>query len=367
MSFNNIQDQDIAVRLLRGVVRRDRIPNGLLFWGPDGVGKGMAAHEFAKAVNCKESPDDACDTCLSCRKTEHKNHGDVMRISPTGKTRIIKTEVIEQLNETAVFRPFEGGTRIVIIEDADRLNEAAQNKFLKTLEEPPSKTTFVLLTSQPRFLLPTIRSRCQSVRFGTLRRETIAAMLAGYFKDDPDKCRTLAALAAGSMSRALQLIKSGRRDTVMEFVHRIAAGEDPLLLSEGFASYIQETEKRITAEVMGEKGAPRRDESEEEDTPEKEELEAHVTGLVRREMIEHLVLFDGWYRDELIHGTTGESRFVLNLDQGGRLPARADADAVAAKLAAISEAWKYIERNMNKARIFRDLFFVLAYGNLSAR
>jgi len=367
MSFNDIQDQKVAIRLLRGIVKSGRIPNGLLFWGPEGVGKGMTADEFTKAVNCSKSPDDACDTCLSCRKVAHKNHADVMRIAPTGKTRIIKTDVIEQVNEMVMFRPLEGGRRIVIIEDADRLNEPAQNKFLKTLEEPPSQTTFVLITSQPRFLLPTIRSRCQGVRFGTLRRETIAAILAKDDKNDPETCHTLAALAAGSMSRALQLLKPDRREAVMDVVWGLAAGEDPLQLSEQFAVHIQDTEKRITEAVMGDKSAPRRDDAEEEDNPEKEELEAHVVGLVRQEMIEHLVLFDGWYRDELIRGVTGKREFVLNQDHADRLPAVADVETLSLKLAAISEAWKYIERNMNKTRIFRDLFFVLAYGNLSAR
>ena len=98
----------------------------------------MTADEFTKAVNCSKSPDDACDTCLSCRKVAHKNHADVMRIAPTGKTRIIKTDVIEQVNEMVMFRPLRAAG-VVIIEDADRLNEPAQNKFLKTLEEPPAR------------------------------------------------------------------------------------------------------------------------------------------------------------------------------------------------------------------------------------
>ena len=161
MSFKRIQDQSVALRLLRNLVRRKRIPNGLLFWGPDGVGKRLAAWEFAKAVNCMESDDDACDTCLSCRKIEHRNHTDVMLITPTGKMRIIRESVITELNDLSAYRPFDSGRRIVLIEDADRMNETAQNKFLKTLEEPPSDTTFILISGQPRFLLPTIQSRCQ--------------------------------------------------------------------------------------------------------------------------------------------------------------------------------------------------------------
>jgi DNA polymerase III delta' subunit len=360
MSFARIQDQEIALRLLRGIVRRGRMPNGLLFWGPGGVGKGLTAREFAKAVNCTESPDDACDACLSCRKIEHGNHADVMRISPTGKTRIFKVEAIEELNETAAYRPFEGGSRIVIIEDADRMRVDAQNHFLKTLEEPPSKTTFILLTEWPRHLLPTIRSRCQRVRFGALRPETVVSMLAERADLTPEACRTLAALSGGSMARAIQLVETDRRPVVMDMVCQLAAGTDPLFLSEQFGVHIQTTEKRITAQVFGESSATARSDSEEESAPDKEELEAHVTGLVRQEMLEHLILFDAWYRDELIHGITGNLRFAHNQDHAHLLPKTGDAEKQKKKLQAIADAWKYIERNMNKTRIFRDLFFVLA-------
>lgn len=359
MSFKNIQDQEVAVRLLSGIVRRGRMPNGLLFWGPGGVGKKMAAHEFAKALFCKESPEDACDACLSCRKVDHGNHPDIVRISPAGKTRIIKVEVIKEVNQRAIYRPFESGTRVVIIEDADRMMEPAQNHFLKTLEEPPSNTVFILLTEWPRRLLPTIRSRCQRVRFGTLRTETVAGMLAQHTKSNRETCDALAALSGGSMARALQLVETDRRGAVMDVVRRLAGGENPLQVSEGFGVYLRDTEKHIATAVMGDKDVSGSEEADET-APDKEELEAHIAGLVRQEMIEHLILFDAWYRDELVHGVTGDLRFSLNRDQASLLPGRVDVDKHAAKLDAITEAWKYIERNMNKSRIFRDLFFVLA-------
>lgn len=361
MSFARIQDQDVGLRLLRSIVRSGRIPNGLLFWGPGGVGKRMTAHEFAKAINCKESEDDACDTCLSCRKIDHGNHPDVAHIAPTGKMRTISVKMIKALNETAVFRPYEGGSRIVIITDADRMQEPAQNHFLKTLEEPPSKTTFILLTEWPRHLLPTIRSRCQRVRFGALRPETISGILAQRVNLASETCRALASLSGGSMARALELANTERRAVVMDVIQRLANGEDPLLLNEQFSAHVQNTEKRISTEVTGEKGARETGEEEEgEDAPDKEEIEAHIAGLLRQEMLEHLILFDAWYRDEMIHGMTAEARFVHNRDYAGQLPRTVRMETQQEKLQAIADAWKYIERNMNKTRIFRDLFFALA-------
>ena len=120
MSFKQIQDQEVAIRLLRGIVRRKRMPNGLLFWGPGGVGKRMAAHEFAKALNCGKQPDDACDECLSCRKL-------TMATIPTctsvhGKARIIKLKSSKK-SMRARFTGLLSEVRVVIIEDADRMME----------------------------------------------------------------------------------------------------------------------------------------------------------------------------------------------------------------------------------------------------
>ncbi|NLO32842.1 MAG: DNA polymerase III subunit delta' [Candidatus Hydrogenedentes bacterium] len=359
MSFKRIQDQSVALRLLRNLVRRKRIPNGLLFWGPDGVGKRLAAWEFAKAVNCMESDDDACDTCLSCRKIEHRNHTDVMLITPTGKMRIIRESVITELNDLSAYRPFDSGRRIVLIEDADRMNETAQNKFLKTLEEPPSDTTFILISGQPRFLLPTIQSRCQRVRFGVLSTETIASLLKQHSDVDGAKRPMFAALAGGSVARALELTENKRLETVLHVILSLAKGEDPLALSEQFGKYIQETEKSIAKQVQEtQRGSTAPD--EEETAPDKDAIDAHIAGLVRREMIEHLVLFDAWYRDELVHSVVPDAPFIHYLGQTSHFSKEVCAHRCAVRLKAISEAWMYIERNLNKQRIFRDLFFVLS-------
>ena len=225
MSFSRVKDQAVAMRLLSSIIRKERIPSGLLLWGPEGVGKRLAAFEMAKAVNCLDMQGDACDACLSCRKAISGNHPDIKLIVPAGKARMIKVDVVEDMNQTTAFRPFEGRRRIFIIEEADRMNEAAQNHFLKTLEEPASPTLFVLVTSHPRALLPTIRSRCQPVRFGSLRVETVADLLVRQRGVDPVTAEAAAALSQGQMSRALDLVESDRRKMVLEVIDRLGRGE----------------------------------------------------------------------------------------------------------------------------------------------
>ena len=121
MSFAAVRDQDVPLRLFRAMLRRNRIPNALLFWGPAGVGKRLAAHELAKALVCREQAKDACDTCAPCRKVEHGHHPDVREFAPVKKTRLIGVETVDTVNELAVLTPVEAGRRIFILQDAERM------------------------------------------------------------------------------------------------------------------------------------------------------------------------------------------------------------------------------------------------------
>ncbi len=362
MSFSRVKDQAVAMRLLSSIIRKERIPSGLLLWGPEGVGKRLAAFEMAKAVNCLDMQGDACDACLSCRKAISGNHPDIKLIVPAGKARMIKVDVVEDMNQTTAFRPFEGRRRIFIIEEADRMNEAAQNHFLKTLEEPASPTLFVLVTSHPRALLPTIRSRCQPVRFGSLRVETVADLLVRQRGVDPVTAEAAAALSQGQMSRALDLVESDRRKMVLEVIDRLGRGEDPLLVGEWFAAYLQKVEAGIAAAV---KAGPETDDDDASDGDNrderrnKEELEAEVAGRMRKERYELVYLFQAWYRDVFVYATTNDVSRVMNRDRIKDLTSVAGTNH-AAKLEALDTAWLYLERNLNPGRVFRDLFFALA-------
>jgi len=362
MSFSTVRDQDIPLRLLRNILRRGRIPNGLLFWGLGGVGKMLAALEMAKAVNCPDAEGDACDACLSCRKVMHGNHPDVKIVAPAGKTRIINVETVEEINELCAYRPFEGGWRVIVVQDAERMNVSAQNHLLKTLEEPPSNTLFILVSEFPRILLPTIRSRCQQVRFGALKPETVLDLLLQHHPELPrERAAAIASVAQGQMSRALDLIASEKRTVVLDLAARMAAGEDPLQLSEEFARHVKSAGEAIKAEVKSESDAAKlREMTQEEREAAKEEQDALIQMLTRRDLMEYLYLLQAWYRDELVLGATRESGRVWNQDAAARLQGQTPLEKQGRRLEAIDRARDYIERNLKLERVFRDLFFVLA-------
>ena len=198
-------------RLLARAVARDRLPPSLVLSGPDGVGKRQVALGLAELLNCEavsepEAAADApesCGTCPTCRRIARGIHADVVVVA-AGEGGTIKVDAVRGVVEQAAFRPFEGRRRVVVVDDADRLVPEAQNALLKTLEEPPPASVFLLVTHRPHLLLPTVRSRCPEMRFGSLTTDEVTDVLVGE-RDIPAKAaRAAAAAADGSVARAVE-------------------------------------------------------------------------------------------------------------------------------------------------------------------
>src|SRR5258708_5442056 len=164
MPFRDVSGHLPIVDLLKRSIDRATLPQTLLFSGPSGSGKRLTALAVAQAVNCLKPSGDACGTCAACTKIARGVHPDVLVVEP-GESGAIKIDQVRDVVERSAYRPFEGRRRVVIVDDADTLVPAAQNALLKTLEEPPSSSTFILVTARPDMLLPTVRSRCIQLAF----------------------------------------------------------------------------------------------------------------------------------------------------------------------------------------------------------
>src|SRR5262245_34407894 len=164
MPFRDITGHRRLLDLLVRSIERNSLPPSLIFDGPLGAAKRDAALAVAQALNCLQFRRDACGECVACRKIARGVHPDVMIVEP-GDTGTIKIEQVRDIADRANYRPFEGRRRVIIIDNADALVTSAQNALLKTLEEPPSASIFILTTSRPDMLLPTVRSRCIRLRF----------------------------------------------------------------------------------------------------------------------------------------------------------------------------------------------------------
>jgi len=205
MSFAQILGQESAVTILRNALLGGRLAHAYLFVGPQGVGKHLTALTLAKAMNCQFPPEagDSCEKCSSCLKVNSSNHADVILLGPEGD--YIKIDQIRDLQRRLRYRPLEGGRRACIIDSADRLNDAASNAFLKTLEEPPDETHLFLITSRPHQLLSTIHSRCQWIKFRALSIGHISQILEKTHSLEEEKALFYASLAGGSAGQALAL------------------------------------------------------------------------------------------------------------------------------------------------------------------
>ncbi len=247
--FDQLTGNERVKNLLRRMLEAGRSPGAMLFAGEDGIGKKLFALELAKALNCR-SPQgvEGCGSCPACVPTAKFNypqsndpddlkqiiwtdHPDVgMVVAPK---RVLRVDQMRLIEREAHFRPYEGKARVFLIEDADKLNEESSNALLKVLEEPPHTSHIVLLTSRPAMLLPTIRSRCQMIRFSPLTAAEIEKHLVQNKIASGAEARIRARVARGSLGRAMA---SGfddylrQRGAMLEVLQALAVTDDRVQL-----------------------------------------------------------------------------------------------------------------------------------------
>ena len=241
MPFRQLTGHRHLLDLIARAATRGSLPPSVIFAGPEGVGKRMAAVGLAQLMNCLTpvlqpgGSSDACGTCASCKRIARGVHADVLLIEP-GDTGVIKIDQVRDAVERSAYRPFEGRRRVVIVDDADLMNADAQNALLKTLEEPPAASTFVLVTSRPDMLLPTVRSRCQRLRFGRLSPADVASVLIAQHQYAAADAHAAASLSDGSIGLALEGGSDAfleARQAAVDLLETAALTDDPRRRLEG--------------------------------------------------------------------------------------------------------------------------------------
>jgi len=278
----------------------------------------------AEAVNClkptasNDLERDACGECASCKRIARGVHLDVIAIEP-GDSGSIKIEQVRDAIDRADYRPFEGKRRVVIIDHADALVSQAQNALLKTLEEPPSASVFILVSSIPDALLPTVLSRCPRLRFGPLSAADVASALIAQHGYSESDARAAATDADGSIGRALEADSAdlaGAREDAGRLLEQAARASDPARRLDAV--------RDLTTSKGGGPGA------------ERDQLAACLRALA------------SLLRDTSILALGGDRRMLGNADLEGPLAALArtfDARRSTAAYAAVDEALAALERN----------------------
>ena len=228
--WKNLIGHAATADYLKKIIAEEKFPHAVIFAGIEGVGKRLAAEICAAALLC-ENPHDGtpCGTCESCHLVAAHTHPDfyVVEAEETKTTRNIKIGQIRQMQAEAALRPINSARRVVILDGAELMNNAAANCLLKTIEEPPSQTIFILLTASRSSLLMTIRSRCITVNFDRLKAADIRdeLILRGVENSEAER---LSVIAGGSFGRALKLKDSGGaelRETALNVIEKISRAD----------------------------------------------------------------------------------------------------------------------------------------------
>jgi len=332
MSFKSIHGHEKQIRILQNVLQRNRLPHAYLFYGMEGVGKKTVAEVFAKAINCKaqkasrQGSDvdvDSCDDCPSCFKVDRKNHPDIVTIRADGQ--FIKVKEIRDIQEQMKFAPLEGGTRIIMIDNADRMNNISANALLKTLEEPTRSNLLILITASPHQLPATILSRCQHVRFNPLQTDQVSAFLQERLSMEPEQAYSIACACEGSIGRALNMGEDSSltvRDEILNHLNSIDRVKEPL---------------RFLSMIIG-------------------------FGQEREDIMDRLNMLMTGYRDALILKETGDDNGLINRHCVGRISAVAHGLSgrdILHNIKTIDWAMNAIDRNANKQLTLEVMLFRL--------
>ncbi len=268
MSFEEVRGQQEAAAFVRNAVKRNRLSHAYIFAGPAGCGRSLLAKNFAKALNCFAFDSEPCERCISCRKINSDTHPDVRWVQRSGESMQIKIQQMRHLECQIALKPFEGRYKVWIIKDAEYMTQEAANSFLKTLEEPPPYSLFILTVERPKDLLPTIMSRCQIIRLKPLDIEALTSILVNEHGYDRQDAEVVARYAEGKLGKALQF----DRDAI-------------------------EWKNSVIEELSD------------------DECAQNYTGADRAELSQKLCVLIGWYRDALLYKTTADTGLLINRDR----------------------------------------------------
>jgi len=232
MGFNDIIGQRVIVESLRNAVKNNRVSNGYIFSGSKGCGKKLMAFTFAMALNCiGRVSDRPCGSCSSCIRARSGNHPNLDIVRPTGQS--IKIKQIRQIISDTAKKPFEIGYKIVIIENAEKMTHDAQDAFLKTLEEPPANTVFLLLVENQSMMLPTIVSRCQVYRFKPVDMNEMKSFIESRYDYVQADIDVAVRYSKGIVGRALEFLQNN--ENLRSYTTYIDILEKALMGNEGEA------------------------------------------------------------------------------------------------------------------------------------
>lgn len=285
MPFSKLIGNDLAKAALLRMTAQKSVPNTLLFYGPEGVGKSLFALGLAELLMGEKS----------AAKLAHCNHPDLYIFRPEGKSAIHPIENMRKLIDEAALPPYEAPVKVFILHDADQMLASSSNALLKTFEEPPHYCYFILLTTAVDAMLPTILSRCRKVPFFPIPQPQIEQLVQEKWQKSPETARRVAFLSHGSLAKAEQLAQGHEmtwRAQLLEILTLRLPAEYPQFL-------------KLATEI------------EEKCTPEEGEETEEASLLHQADLLLEEIL--SWYRDLHLLKEGISLEFLYHLDSLERL------------------------------------------------
>ncbi len=307
--FKDICGNKELKRHFSTALRTGNISHAYLLSGEQGSGKNMFADAFSAALLCEENGEEPCGRCKSCMQASSGNHPDILRVTHE-KNVITVDDIREQLNSNVAVKPYASEYKVFIVDEAELMNEAAQNALLKTLEEPPEYVVILLLTESEDVLLPTIRSRCVRLNTRPLPASEVVEYLTQNYSVPDYRAATAAAFSGGNLGTAIAYItsedSSEERTKVWNFLRNI----DDLSIPE-------------IAQAM------------------------QVEQSEREEVLD---LFSLWLRDVLVFKSTGKAKKLILQNELHTIERAAKVrsfEALESAVLAIDEARRRLKSNVN--------------------
>lgn len=207
-NFDEVVGQQPIIQTLKNAIVQNRIAHAYLFCGPRGTGKTSIAKIFAKMLNCEDESNKPCGKCTNCKMVQNGSHPDIIEIDAASNNGV---DEVRNLIDKVKYAPMQGKYKVYIIDEVHMMTTGAFNALLKTIEEPPAHVVFVLATTEPNKVIPTIISRCQRFDFNKVSQKDIEKRLSIVCKEekieiDPEAISLIAQLADGGMRDSLSIL-----------------------------------------------------------------------------------------------------------------------------------------------------------------
>ena len=207
-NFDEVVGQQPIIQTLKNAIVQNRIAHAYLFCGPRGTGKTSIAKIFAKMLNCEDESNKPCGKCTNCKMVQNGSHPDIIEIDAASNNGV---DDVRNLIDKVKYAPMQGKYKVYIIDEVHMMTTGAFNALLKTIEEPPAHVVFILATTEPNKVIPTIISRCQRFDFNKVSQKDIEKRLSIVCKEekieiDPEAISLIAQLADGGMRDSLSIL-----------------------------------------------------------------------------------------------------------------------------------------------------------------